>query len=268
MGQRPLAPFDRRTLAVTAVKRYGSYRVITAIDDDGPKPAPGQFYMLATAKRWGGGVDERPFLPRAFSLLRENNGALNFLLEDVGPGTNRLCELGVGGELTLLGPLGRPFDPPPADQQPILVGGGVGIAPLAALSDQLGTAAPVLLGFRDRSHAKGADLFDSAQVATDDGSVGTQGLVTELLERELDASTKSPLVYACGPPAMLEAVRKLCEQRSIAAQLALEAPMACGFGSCFGCAVPTKDGYIRLCVDGPVIEAERLETALVPGSGH
>ena len=75
-------------------------------------------------------------------------------------------------------------------------------------------------------------------------------------------------VFACGPPAMLEAVRALCAERGVPAQLALESGMACGFGACFGCVVPTRDGYLRLCVDGPVLDADRLETALVPGAGH
>ncbi len=102
---------------------------------------------------------------------------------------------------------------------------------------------------------------------TDDGSVGRQALVTERLAAELDANTEV-MVFACGPPAMLEAVRALCADRGVPAQLALESGMACGFGACFGCVVPTTDGYVRLCVDGPVLDADRLETALFPGAGH
>jgi dihydroorotate dehydrogenase electron transfer subunit len=96
-------------------------------------------------------------------------------------------------------------------------------------------------------------------VATDDGSAGHHGLVTDLLAAELDAEPHAT-VYACGPPAMLEAVRALCAAREVPAQLALEAGMACGFGACFGCVVPTRDGgYVRLCVDGPVLAAADLE---------
>ena len=87
-------------------------------------------------------------------------------------------------------------------------------------------------------------------MATDDGSAGHHGLVTELLAAELDPHTE---VCACGPPPMLEAVRALCAEHDVPAQLALESGMACGFGACFGCVVPTDDGYVRLCVDGPVI---------------
>ncbi|MGB2710424.1 MAG: hypothetical protein WBC33_02825, partial [Conexibacter sp.] len=194
-------------------------------------------------------------------------GVAEFLLEDVGPGTERLCELGEGDELWLLGPLGIGFAPPSTDKRPLLVGGGVGIAPLAILEDELQPTTPALLGFRDAPHAAGAELLAGARVATDDGSVGHRGRVTDLLIQELDRDHAAQ-VYACGPPAMLEAVRALCAARGVAAQLALESGMACGFGACFGCVVPTRSGYVRLCVDGPVLDAAELDTALVPGAGH
>jgi NAD(P)H-flavin reductase len=142
----------------------------------------------------------------------------------------------------------------------------VGIAPLAIWQDELG-GATALLGFRDAPRAKGARLLADAQVATDDGSVGHRGLVTDLLREQLDRDGHAT-VYACGPPAMLESVRALCRERETPAQLALESGMACGFGACFGCVVPTREGYIRLCVDGPVVEASRLDSALVAGAGH
>jgi NAD(P)H-flavin reductase len=212
--------------------------------------------MLTASERWGGGADERPFLPRAFSVLRRHeDGRLDFLFEDVGPGTRRLCELRAGDGLWLLGPLGLGFRAPEAGRRPLLVGGGVGIAPLAIWQDELG-GAPALLGFRDAAHAEGAALLRSPIVATDDGSVGHHGLVTELLSEEMDSSV---VVYACGPPPMLEAVRALCEAEGVPAQLALESGMACGYGACFGCVVPTRDGYVRLCVDGPVLDAAALE---------
>jgi len=253
---RTLAPIGRRLTCVVERRRYGAYTVLTVDDRDGPAPQPGQFYMLTAAHRWGGGEDERPFLPRAFSVMRAVGGRLEFLLEDVGPGTARLAELGTGDGLWLLGPLGNGFAPARHGRRPVLVGGGVGIAPLAIWSDALGEA-PTLLGFRDAAHAEGAALIPGARVATDDGSVGHHGLVTELLLGEIsgDAAVE---VYACGPPPMLDAVAAICNEREIPAQLAMESGMACGFGACFGCVVPTKDGYVRLCVDGPVIEAAAL----------
>lgn len=265
------APFGRRAAIVTARERHGAYVVIRAEDHEGPRPRPGQFYMLQAAERWGGGEGERPYLPRAFSVLRATDGELQFLIEDVGPGSKRLAELRNGDRLLILGPLGNGFAPPRQHRGPLLVGGGVGIAPLAIWQDELaagGIESPVFLGFRDEAHAQGARLLKGATVATDDGSVGHHGLVTELLETELDADGDHIEVYACGPPAMLEAVRTTCAEHDVPAQLALESGMACGFGACFGCVVPTTNGYVRLCLDGPVLDAQALLTAAPAGAGH
>jgi dihydroorotate dehydrogenase electron transfer subunit len=267
---RTLAPPARRTADVVAVERLGAYHLIRALDHEGPQsPQPGQFYMLSTVERWGGGADERPYLPRAFSYARIQNGELSFLLEVVGPGTRRLAELGEGEGLALVGPLGVGWRAPTEGRRPLLVGGGIGVAPLVCLAETLEDAAPsVLLGFRSAAYAEAAALFVGAPaIATDDGSRGRQGLVTDLLREELDRDPAAS-VFACGPPAMLEAVRRHCSELAVPAQLALESGMACGFGGCFGCVVPTTEGYIRLCVDGPVLDAEQLETALFPGAGH
>jgi dihydroorotate dehydrogenase electron transfer subunit len=269
---RTLAPPERRVAAVSGVERLGAYHLITAHDVSGPQdPRPGQFYMLATDECWGGNGDERPYLPRAFSYARahvEPDGvALSFLLEAIGPGTERLARLRPDDGLALVGPLGIGFRAPPDGFRPILVGGGIGVAPLLCLQEELDETT-VLLGFRSAAHAQAAALFSGEpQVATDDGSVGRHALVSELLAAELDADPGAT-VFACGPPAMLEAVRALCAEREVPAQLALESGMACGFGACFGCVVPTTDGYLRLCVDGPVVDADRLETALFAGAGH
>jgi NAD(P)H-flavin reductase len=218
--------------------------------------------MLATSARWGGGEDERPYLARAFSVARVRDDEAHYLLEDVGPGTRRLCELAPGEAVLALGPLGHGFSPPHEDRRALLVGGGVGIAPLAILQDTLaadGVACTVLLGFRDAAHAVGAALLNGAILATDDGSVGHAGLVIDLLAAELRRDEHA-VVYACGPAPMLEAVRVLCAERDTPAQLALEAGMACGFGACYGCVVPTRGGgYLRVCVDGPVLDAAQLE---------
>jgi dihydroorotate dehydrogenase electron transfer subunit len=267
---RVLAPFGRRLLRVTRNERLGAYRVLWALDQDpptpGPAPAPGQFAMIAAAEGWGGGVDERPYLPRAFSIARRlESGECAFLVEDVGPGTARLAELEAGEGLWLLGPLGRGFSAAPQGVRTILVGGGVGIAPLAMLEDaivaegRLGQSV-ALLGFRDAAHAEGAALLAvGARIATDDGSVGERCFVTKLLERELEEGAAA-VVRACGPPAMLEAVREISVRRGVAAELALEAGMACGFGACYGCVVPRRGGgYLRVCVEGPVVDAADLE---------
>jgi dihydroorotate dehydrogenase electron transfer subunit len=289
---RTLAPFGRRTLEVAERREVGAYVVLGADDPDGPRPRAGQFYMLAAAGVWGGRDDERPFLPRAFSVLRargeepraggaaepraggvaeprEGGGTaqgegllrLEFMLEAVGPGTERLCELAPGDGLHVTGPLGIGFPDPPEARRALLCGGGVGTAPLAIWQDELlagGRPAPALLGFRDAVHAPGATLLHNARVATDDGSHGHHGLVTDLLAAELDADDQI-VVYACGPPPMLEAVRAMCAARGVPNHLALESGMACGFGACFGCVVPLRaGGYLRLCVDGPVLDGELL----------
>jgi NAD(P)H-flavin reductase len=238
--------------------------------------------MLAT-DAWGG-PEGRPYLPRAFSVAAAEAGSegvrLDFLLEAVGPGTERLAALEPGQALHVTGPLGRPFSEPselaPGAAGAVLVGGGIGIAPLAILRSRLaarGVPQRVLLGFRDRAHSGAVEeLFgcEEVRLASEDGHAGHRGYVTDLLGVLLggdDAGTA--VVYACGPPAMLEAVRAMCAEHGVAAELAMETPMACGFGSCFGCAVPLADGgYMRLCVDGPTVSAAEIETALIAGSGH
>jgi NAD(P)H-flavin reductase len=267
-GDRVRAPLGVRQVPITAHERHGAYHVLRCADEHGPRPRAGQFYMLAAAQRWGGGAGQRPFVPRAFSVLRApaDTLELHFMLDEVGPGTERLCELQAGAPLSILGPLGIGFAAPRDGRAPLLVGGGVGIAPLAIWQDQLGGAA-ALLGFRDADHAHGAALLNGAVLATDDGSRGHHGLVTELLRARLRADGDVE-VYACGPPPMLEAVRALCAATGTPAQLALESGMACGYGACFGCVVATTDGYVRLCVDGPVLDAARLESALIPGAPH
>lgn len=252
------APFGRRLARVMAVERLGAYELLSAVDPTGPEPEPGQFFMLAAESGWGG-ADGRPYLPRAFSHARVRPArggglVLQFLLEVIGPGTERLAGMSAGDGLWVTGPLGLGFTPP-ARGRPLLVGGGIGAAPILALQDEL--EATVLLGFRSRAHAEAAALFEGAEVCTDDGSVGRRAYVTELLREHLDEDAQAQ-VYACGPPAMLEAVRALCAEREVPAQLALESGMACGFGACMGCVVETTSGYVRLCVDGPVLDASTL----------
>ena len=258
---RVQAPFGAREVAVCETAEVGPYRVFSCSDAAGPEPQPGQFYMLASAKRWGGGSDQRPYLPRAVSVLAAADERLSFVVEAVGPGTERLAELVDGDGLRLPGPLGNGLRAPGEGARPILCGGGIGLAPLAMMQQQLlasGHEVAALLGFRDAHHAAGGELIDGAQIATDDGSVGHSGLVTELLLAELDRDP-SAVIYSCGPPAMLEAVRAISLASGVPAQLALEAPMACGYGACYGCVVKVSDGsYRRSCLDGPVIAADQL----------
>jgi dihydroorotate dehydrogenase electron transfer subunit len=267
------APFGRRLCAVGENRASGGYRVFSLLDREGPEPLPGQFYMLASAARWTG-AGERPFLPRAISVAETGPAAggvrLDFLVEGVGPGTDRLCALEPGEEVWVTGPLGNAFAEPrqvrPDAAGAILVGGGIGVAPLALLRRRFGernVPVRVLLGFRDQTHSGGLDdLFACCEVrlASEDGHAGHRGYVTDLLAAMLAGDdAASAVVYSCGPAAMLEAVRLLCAEREVACELAMESPMACGYGACFGCAVPKPDGgYLRLCVDGPVVRGDRV----------
>jgi NAD(P)H-flavin reductase len=185
---------------------------------------PGQFFMLEAPGR---------VLPRPMSLCLAPPGELAFLIDPIGPGTRALCALGAGDELSILGPLGNGFR---LDvERPLLVGGGIGIAPLPFLSDALGRP-PAVLGFRSAWHAEAAVLVPNAEVVVE------PTFVTEVMPPGHD-------VLACGPEPMLEAVRALAP----GAQLAWEAPMACGYGACYGCAVEIGGEWKRLCVEGPVL---------------
>jgi NAD(P)H-flavin reductase len=276
-AERPLAPFGRRSCNVASFVDDGGYRLFTLIDDEGPVPAPGQFYMLTEGPDWLA-TSGRPFLPRAISVARTSgdpgNLRLEFLIDVIGPGTARLNELKGGDRCMIAGPFGRPFSLPnailPGSVGAVLVGGGIGIAPMAVLRRHLvsrGVPTRTLLGFRDREHSGAVDtLFgcEETRLAFEDGSSGHRGYVTDLLSVILEGDDPSgAVVYACGPPAMLEAVRKMCSHHSVPVELALESPMACGFGACFGCAVPRAEGgYLRLCVDGPVVRGDEISTAM------
>lgn len=260
---------------MTDRREAGPYVALTALDRGGPSPLAGQFYMLMTPVGWGGGADGRPYLPRALSFARaaqsDDGVALDFLFEDVGPGTERLAAVSPGDELLISGPFGNGFALD-AERWPVLIAGGIGLAPIVALDDELrdldGVRATTFVGMRSIEHASATGLYDlEHSLATEDGSAGHEGYVTDLVAPQLEAQPDST-VYACGPPAMLEAVRVLCEGHGVPAQLAMESGMACGFGACYGCVVPTKAGYTRLCVDGPVIEGAQLDTAILSGMAH
>ncbi len=275
--ERPQAPFNRRDCRVAESHAAGGYRIFTLIDEEGPEPAPGQFYMLTTSGA-APGFAGRPFLPRAISVARVTGSRgslrLEFLIDEVGPGTVQMAKLGSGDSCGLAGPFGSPFSMPkelnPDAVGAVLVGGGIGIAPMAVLRRHLvsrGVPTRTLLGFRDQAHSGGVDeLFgcEETRLAYEDGSSGHRGYVTDLLLQILTGDdTGGAVIYTCGPPAMLEAVRVLAAGHGVPVELALESPMACGFGACFGCVVPkTGGGYLRLCVDGPVVRGDEITTAM------
>jgi NAD(P)H-flavin reductase len=217
----------RERLTVVANEPIGPY-VLVRLKRGGLQPGePGQFFMLEAPGR---------VLPRAFSLCLALPNELGFLLEPIGPGTHAIASLEPGDAIHALGPLGNGFDL--AVERPLLVGGGIGIAPLPYVSERLG-GPPAVLGFRTAHHAEAAALVPNAEVVLD------PTLVT-------DALPDGPGdVLACGPEPMLDALESLVP----GAQLAREAPMACGYGACYGCVVPRNGGFVRLCLEGPVLTA-------------
>jgi NAD(P)H-flavin reductase len=216
---------------VTRSERLGPYTLVR-LERGGVDPGvPGQFFMLEAPGR---------LLPRPFSLCLAPPAELAFLVDPIGPGTRALAALGVGDEIGVLGPLGHGYRLDVA--RPLLVGGGIGIAPLPYLAEQLGGSPPVVLGFRTAEHAVAGTLLPGAEVVVD------PVLVTELIEPGFD-------VLACGPEPMLHAVARLCPN----AQLAWEAPMACGYGACYGCVVQIDGSLKRLCLEGPVLDASRMQ---------
>jgi dihydroorotate dehydrogenase electron transfer subunit len=216
---------------------------------------PGQFVMIRGA--WGA----NPVLPRAFSIVRAGEVG-QVLVRDVGPGTSLLCNMHEGDTLNVLGPLGNGFIEPKSARA-VLVAGGVGVAPLVFLAERLaprGVPVTFVYGARTRNDLPLTDRIRASAeliVTTEDGSVGTRGLVTEPLADLLN--DPECIVYSCGPNAMLEAVGRVAMDSGVECQVALESPMACGMGTCKGCAVVRPDGsFTYVCTDGPVFVAASI----------
>jgi dihydroorotate dehydrogenase electron transfer subunit len=214
----------REALELVATEAVGPYTLLR-LKRGGLEPGePGQLFMLEAPGR---------VLPRPMSLCLAPPSELAFLIDPIGPGTRALAALEPGDQIHVFGPLGNGFrlDVP----RPLLVAGGIGVAPMPYLSEAL-EHPPAVLGFRSEQHAEAAALVPNAEVVVD------PVFVTDVLAADRD-------ILACGPEPMLEAVRALAP----AAQLAWEAPMACGHGSCYGCVVEIDDELKRLCVEGPVL---------------
>jgi dihydroorotate dehydrogenase electron transfer subunit len=222
---------------------------------------PGQFVMVRSLGTWD------PLLPRAFSVYHADpeGGCISILYRLVGRGTGRLRLHEPGMTAHVWGPLGNWFQLPEGDRV-VLVGGGVGIPPLVFWADYLARlTVPMdvvaLVGAATQEFLVGLEHFRRAharvEVATDDGTAGHHGYVTELLPEHL--AGVAARVYACGPMPMLAAVARIAEAHQVPAELALEAPMACGVGACLGCTVPrSAGGYARVCTDGPVFSPSEI----------
>lgn len=231
---------------------------------------PGQFVMIRTA------AGQDPLLRRPFSvfeILRAADGTptgFTLLSKRVGAGTTRLYGAAPGEKLGCLGPLGRPFTLVDAATDAWMVAGGVGLAPFATLAERLrarGCAVTLFYGARQAAELFSIDLFERMAVrvvlATEDGSCGARGRITEPLAEELGRSRpdRPLMLYACGPEPMLVAVSQLAAAHRRPSQLAMERVMGCGMGGCFSCVVRVRDAsgathYVRSCMEGPVFRGE------------
>lgn len=218
---------------------------------------PGQFVNIKVSD----GIE--PLLRRPLSLHGTEGSRVRLFYEVLGRGTQILSSRKPGELLDVIGPLGNGF--PVLKQAPILVAGGMGVAPLVFLAKKIRSSKPlVLIGARTKRNILCAQEFKAlgciVKIATDDGSAGFKGRVTELLVQVLRQapSAKRLAIYACGPRPMLKAVAAIACENNIDSWFSLEEHMACGIGACLGCVVSTKSGYKRVCKDGPVFSGREL----------
>ena len=235
----------------------------------GPKAKPGHFAMLQA----GDGL--RPYLRRAFSIADVTKvagvPAIEFVVKAIGVGTTMLGRFAEGTPIPVLGPLGVPFpidDLGPSDRV-ALVAGGIGLAPLVLLARELASrrvTADLFYGGRNEKDVlKRADFErflgpHRCRYATDDGSLGRKGFVTDLVTQALAASPAYRRVFACGPQPMFRALARLLAGANVDASFALESEMACGFGVCLGCVAPTTDGrFATVCKEGPCLPPSAID---------
>lgn len=246
---------------VTVHKKIGQryYQLSLSAPDIARRAAPGQFVQVKID------CGDTPLLRRPLSIHDAGKGTIDLLYAVVGKGTKMLSAKKAGDPLDIIGPLGTGFDLTPApDAYPVLVAGGMGIAPLYFLAKKLKSKAKIILiGAKDKKDLISVSGFKKLEsrvcISTDDGSFGRKGYVTELLRQELGILKNRRLViYACGPRPMLKEVARIARQAHIRAQVSLEEHMSCGFGACLGCVVKTTDGYKRVCKEGPVFDAREI----------
>jgi dihydroorotate dehydrogenase electron transfer subunit len=224
---------------------------------------PGQFVMVRVRK----GVD--PLLRRPFSICGVEGELFLLLYRVVGKGSEIMSEMGTGGRVSVLGPLGNGFRIPEDDRKMFLVAGGIGIAPLPFLAQRLGSREfSFMAGFGSADGIIPAqevlDLSWPLQISTDDGTEGHHGPVTDLLQRILsDCRPDSPCsIFVCGPRGMLKSAARIAGKEGISCQVSMEASMACGLGACLGCVIPAAPGekgmYYHVCSEGPVFDAAMI----------
>jgi len=224
-----------------------------------PEPRPGQFFMIEVSK----GTD--PLLKRAFSLFRKTENGLQILFRIRGKGTELLKEMKEGSVLEVLGPLGTCYPLPSEDMIPLVIAGGIGIASVFSFVEQLAGRAIVFYGAHTKNDLLMRDelkgFAKEILVSTDDGSEGVKGTAADSLLTFL-SNPQSPnpkyRIYACGPHLLLKIVSEIAREYKMPAYISMEEHMACGIGACLGCVVKTRDGYTRVCKEGPVFEAKEI----------
>jgi dihydroorotate dehydrogenase electron transfer subunit len=263
----------RGVATVAGLRHEGGANYRLALRIDGWEGfEPGQFMMLSPGPL-GAAPRSDPLLPRPMAVYRQRSEAggavIEILFKRHGRGTALLTGCAEGSQLAFVGPLGHGF-PAPQAPRALLVAGGTGIASVYELAARLarGGSVQVLLGARRAGDLMGeadfAALGVGLRVATEDGSRGERGLVTDLLEAEL-ARDAAAHVYACGPTPMMRRCAEIAAARGAACSVSLENPMACGFGVCLGCAAPLEGGgFALVCRDGPVFPAEAVDWERLP----
>ena len=262
----------RAPCEVLAYRRIGAYHSLTFVAPDmAERAAPGQFVTLAVGGN--GTLLRRPFSIYAVSRHGPWAGTIEIVFDVVGPGTEWMSTLVKHDVVDIVGPLGKPFPIPQQQVGCLLIGGGYGAAPLLYLAQRLQLAnlrVDMIMGAASQERLFNAieakRLATTALFTTEDGSFGTQGRVTDVMDRALETGVVGA-IYACGPMAMLRAVSDAAKRHGIAIQVAVEEAMACGVGVCMTCVVPYKrKGQVvslRSCVDGPVFDGKRIQWDLV-----
>ena len=203
---------------------------------------------------------DKAYLRRPISIhdVDYQNNTIDLLIQEKHEGTKKLCALPVGAKANVVLPLGNGFTMPEKDDNVLLVGGGIGIAPLLYFAKTIGFKTNFLLGGRTKDDLMLLDRFRSVGdvfITTNDGSMGERGFVTE---HSLWNTMKINKIYACGPMPMMKAVAKVAREKNIWCEVSLENQMACGIGACLCCVENTKEGNLCVCKEGPVFNIERL----------